>query len=352
MLLDHNKSVVWSTSSSKQAKKPIVQLLDSGNLVLRDEDEGNSETNFLWKSFDYPSDTLLPDMKVGLDFRTGVKWRLSAWKNWDDPCPGDFTCGIEFDPQLHTYPDMPMLKGTTKFTRSGPWNGLRFSGSPETMLNPLYGFDFVYNDDEVYYIYNLKNKSVISISVMNQTTSLHLRLIWIEADKTWRTYSSLPRDECDKFGACGANANCMINDNPMCRCLRGFKPKSQEKWNSMDWSDGCVRNSPLSCEDKSTDGFIKFSGLKVPDTAHTWVNKSMNLKECRAKCLSNCSCTAYTNSDISGKGSGCVVWYGDLIDITQFAIGGQDLFIRMSRSELGKASKLYHYISFKKYIFI
>ncbi|GMN23583.1 hypothetical protein TIFTF001_043698 [Ficus carica] len=187
---------------------------------------------------------------------------------------------------------MPMLKGTTKFTRSGPWNGLRFSGSPEKMLNPVYGFDFVYNDDELYYIYNLKNKSVISITVMNQTTSVHQRLIWIEGDKTWRTYTSLPRDECDKFGACGANANCMIDDNPMCRCLRGFKPMSQEKWNSMDW----------------------------------------------AKCLSNCSCTAYANSNISGKGSGCVVWYGDLIDITQFAIGGQDLFIRMPRSELGKTN--------------
>ncbi|GMN23587.1 hypothetical protein TIFTF001_043700 [Ficus carica] len=87
VLLDHNKSVVWSTSSSKQAKKPIVQLLDSGNLVPRDEDDGNSEANFLWQSFDYPSDTLLPDMKIGWDFRTGVKRRLSAWKNWDDPCP-------------------------------------------------------------------------------------------------------------------------------------------------------------------------------------------------------------------------------------------------------------------------
>ncbi|GMN32311.1 hypothetical protein TIFTF001_041713 [Ficus carica] len=135
---------------------------------------------------------------------------------------------------------------------------------------------------------------------MNQTTSFRQRLTWIEANQSWRAYSSVPRDDCDKYGICGVNANCLINDNPICQCLRGFKPRSQEKWDLMDWSEGCVRNIPLTCKDKSTDGFIKFSGLKVPDTAHTWVNKSMNLKECKAKCLSNCSCMAYTNSDISG----------------------------------------------------
>jgi hypothetical protein len=45
---------------------------------------------------------------------------------------------------------------------------------------------------------------------------------------------------------------------------------------------------------------------------------------------------AYTNSNISGEGSGCVMWFGDLIDIRQFQDGGQDLYIRMFGSELGK----------------
>ncbi|WRX29328.1 Serine-threonine/tyrosine-protein kinase [Theobroma cacao] len=30
----------------------------------------------------------------------------------------------------------------------------------------------------------------------------------------------------------------------------------------------------------------------------------MNLEECRAKCLQNCSCMAYTNLDIRGGGEG------------------------------------------------
>jgi hypothetical protein len=45
---------------------------------------------------------------------------------------------------------------------------------------------------------------------------------------------------------------------------------------------------------------------------------------------------AYTNTNISGAGSGCVMWFGDLIDIKLFPAGGQVLYIRMPASELGE----------------
>ena len=83
VLMSQNKSVVWSTGlgTQKQAKNPVLQLSDSGNLVLRDGNSGIS----LWKSFDYPSDTFLPGMKLGWDLTKGIKWSLTAWKNPDDP---------------------------------------------------------------------------------------------------------------------------------------------------------------------------------------------------------------------------------------------------------------------------
>ena len=33
-------------------------------------------------------------------------------------------------------------------------------------------------------------------------------------------------------------------------------------------------------------------------------------------------CMAYANLDINGQGSGYATWFGDLIDIRQFAVGG------------------------------
>ncbi|XP_061375151.1 G-type lectin S-receptor-like serine/threonine-protein kinase SD1-1 isoform X2 [Gastrolobium bilobum] len=124
----------------------------------------------------------------------------------------------------------------------------------------------------------------------------------------------------------------------VCQCLEGFKPTSPQAWYSMDWSQGCVRNKPLSCKDKRKDGFIKLSGLKAPDTTHTWLDQTIGLEECRTKCLDNCSCMAYANSDVSGQGSGCAMWFGNLIDMRQFASGGQDLYLRMDASELEHVS--------------
>ncbi|CAN6694481.1 unnamed protein product [Malus baccata var. baccata] len=329
VLLSQNSSVVWSTSLVEQAQNATVELLDSGNLVLRDAKDGNSGT-YLWQSFDYPSDTLLPGMKLGWDLRTGLKRHLSAWKNSDEPCPGDFTYGIEM--QLQAYPEAYILNGSTKFFRTSAWNELTICGSPEHP-SPRYSFNFVYNDDEVFVTYKPKIESILSRVVLNQTTSTCARFQWKVGDQAWQDFSSRPTESCDYYGFCGANGNCTSED-PVCKCLQGFSPKSQEKWNLADWSLGCVRNKPLSCHEGDKDEFLKFDGFKLPDTTNSWVDKSMNLKECRDKCLKNCSCTSYTSSDIGGGSGGCTIWFGDLIDIKQIPVAGKEIYIRTSAAEI------------------
>ncbi|KAM3757935.1 hypothetical protein ACB098_01G004400 [Castanea mollissima] len=340
VLLSQNTTVAWSANSTKKAWNPIVQLLDSGNLVLTEEKEENPE-KYLWQSFDYPSDTWLPGMKIGWDLKTGLERRLSAWKSPDDPSPGELSMGVE----LHNYPEIVAKKGTKKFLRTGPWNGLGFSGLPDLKDNPVFTYDFVINSDEVYFIFHLIKNSVISRAVLNENASSYERYVWVEADKKWITYISLPKDKCDTYNLCGPYGNCIIGESPMCQCVEGFKRKSPDAWNPDEWSKGCVRITQLSCEDKDKIGFAKFVGLKMPDTTYSWVNGSMNLNECKVKCLNNCSCTAYANSDIKNGGSGCAMWFGDLIDIRQAAANGQyasmqDIYIRMPASEQGQSEDM------------
>ncbi|KAH7546576.1 hypothetical protein FEM48_Zijuj01G0215500 [Ziziphus jujuba var. spinosa] len=330
-------TVVWSAKPNKpieQISTPILQLLDTGNLVLRDgKDDENSEESYLWQSFDCPTDTLLPGMKLGWDLRTGFERRIVSWKSSDDPYPGDFSWGIA----LCNYPESMMWVGSEKYCRNGPWNGIRFSGSPELKPeNPLFSYEFVSSKYEVYYIFHLRNESEKSRVVVNQSNgNVRNRFFWNSEARRWDVFTTVPRDNCDRYGLCGPYGNCIIGESPACQCLKGFKPKG----NLMEWSQGCVRNKQFSCQDKDSSGFVRFKGLKLPDATYTWVNASLNLKECRAKCLSNCSCTAYTNSDIKG-GSGCVMWFGDLIDIRQFQDGGgQDLHVRMHASEIGGNSE-------------
>lgn len=117
-------------------------------------------------------------------------------------------------------------------------------------------------------------------------------------------------------------------------CLKGFEPRFAEDWENVDWSNGCVRKIQLNCGDG--DGFMKYSDRKLTDTRNSWFNVSMNFKECKRMGLKNCSCTAYANTNISGRGSGCSLWFGDLIDIRDQKESPQDLYVRLAASELGR----------------
>ncbi|GKV42590.1 hypothetical protein SLEP1_g49973 [Rubroshorea leprosula] len=242
-LLSQNITVVWSANSTKPAQNPKLRLLDSGNLVLIDGSD-DSEV-YLWQSFDYPSDTLLPEMKLGWDLRIGLNRRLSAWKNSDDPSPGDFTLEIE----RQGNPEAVLLKGSEIQFRFGPWNGIRFSGAPSLgPENQVFGDEFVSNEEEVYYMFFLKNKSLLSRVVLNQTDNTRRRYTWDEETRTWKLFTLLPNDYCDQYGLCGAYGNCDSTQSPACQCFPGFKPKSPDGWSSGDWSQGCVRNKPLNCQ--------------------------------------------------------------------------------------------------------
>ncbi|KAI4346181.1 hypothetical protein L6164_013253 [Bauhinia variegata] len=62
-------------------------LLDNGNFVLQELHPNGSTKRFLWQSFDYPSDTLLPEMKLGVNYKTGHSWSLASWLTKRYPSP-------------------------------------------------------------------------------------------------------------------------------------------------------------------------------------------------------------------------------------------------------------------------
>ncbi|KAK7390350.1 hypothetical protein VNO78_25655 [Psophocarpus tetragonolobus] len=179
LVLTYNNKVVWCTSSSETVQNPVAELLDSGNLVIRDENRTKAYT-YLWQSFDYPSNTMLPGMQIGWNLKRSLSTHLIAWKSDDDPTPGDLSWGII----LHPYPEICIMKGTKKYYRLGPWNGLRFSGRPLMKLNdPSNNYEFVSNKEEVYYRWSLKQTSLISRVVLNQTTKERRR--YVLSKKSW-----------------------------------------------------------------------------------------------------------------------------------------------------------------------
>ncbi|XP_069148839.1 G-type lectin S-receptor-like serine/threonine-protein kinase At4g27290 isoform X3 [Solanum lycopersicum] len=272
-----------------------------------------------------------PGMKIGWNFVTGKELYLSSWKNEEDPAPGDYT--YHCDPS--GYLQNVLKKGSKEVYRSGPWNGLRFSGATNSRQSPFYTFGVISTKNEVYFSYHLL-ASVITRFCLNPNGALQ-RWTWGDRNKGWALYLSLPTDNCDTYKLCGGYGSCNSLNSPVCGCLDKFEPKHVEDWGKADWSSGCVRRIDLNCI--KGDGFLKYTKLKLPDTRNSWFNVTMNLEECRKVCLRNCSCMAYSNLDIRNGGTGCLLWFEDLLDIRQLAKEGQDIYIRMAASELASQVK-------------
>jgi len=79
---------IWSTNVSATKSNTttinvIAQLSDVANLVLI---LNNTKTKTLiWQSFDHPTDTLIPYLRIGFDRRANQSWFLQSWKTDDDP---------------------------------------------------------------------------------------------------------------------------------------------------------------------------------------------------------------------------------------------------------------------------
>ncbi|RVW13865.1 Receptor-like serine/threonine-protein kinase SD1-8 [Vitis vinifera] len=262
VIMDEDLHVFWSTNEST-AVNPVAQLLDTGNLVVREDKDADPE-NYLWQSFDYLTDTLLPGMKLGWDQKREKKYR------------------------------------------SGPWNGVRFSGVPEMKSSSVFTFDFEWNQDGAYYSYELTNKSITSRLMVSSAGSLQ-RYTWIETRQVWNLYWFAPKDQCDDYRECGPYGICDTNSSPK---------------TEFDCNNG--------------DGFLALKRMKLPETGSSFVDKSMSLKDCEMTCRKNCSCTGYANPEITSD-KGCIIWTTDLLDMREYAEGegGQDLYIRVAASELG-----------------
>ncbi|KAF5782696.1 putative protein kinase RLK-Pelle-DLSV family [Helianthus annuus] len=322
-LYNRSLGTVWSTNNTpiESSFTPVLQLLDSGNLVIRDD--GRNKT-ILWESFDFPADTLLPDSKLGWKLDDGLQRFIRSWKSIEDPSEGEYWFSLD-PPEA---PQLVLRSGSRKLFRWGPFDGIWFSGSSTLTANPLLQTMFVYNSKELYFKYEILDESVLSRIVISPTGSVQYFTWRVNISREWNLVVTFNSDPCDNYANCGNYGICYSLSS--CKCLSGFTPDSPRDWGLFSYSGGCRRKHELSCG--HGDGFVKYGALKLPDNPIVWGNDTDHV--CEAKCLKNCSCMAYANVDVYGDGSRCVVWIGDLVDMKNFPDGREQIYIRMAHAEL------------------
>ncbi|XP_057985380.1 G-type lectin S-receptor-like serine/threonine-protein kinase RKS1 [Hevea brasiliensis] len=327
VLNSRNKTTpLWFTNvSALPTNNCVAQLLDSGNLVLF------HSGSTIWQSFEHPTNYLLPKAKFGLDRRKGLNSFLTSWKSSDDPGTGNFSFRI--NPE--GYPQLFIYKGHVPKWRGGHWNGVRWSGIPKMQgVTFIFNYSYVNNENEISFSWNVVYGSILTIGVLNES-GIYQRSKWHENLGRWEEFASVPRDHCDIYGLCGAYGNCVrYNDEINCTCLPGYQPKSPQQWHRKDGSVGCVRkNQTAPC--RNGEGFVEVANVKAPDTSVARVSANLDMKACKNECLRNCSCTAYASLGTT-EGSGCLTWYGDLLDTRVFTEGGQSIYVRVDAIELAQ----------------
>ncbi|KAG5516649.1 hypothetical protein RHGRI_037399 [Rhododendron griersonianum] len=295
IITSNQTNLIWFSNSTMLSASPVLQLLDTGNLVVVNSNTGS----YLWQSFDHPCDTLVPGMNLGWDISKNQEWYLTSWNSLQDPSTGDYTYRV--DPR--GLPQLVLRRGSTISYRSGPWDGVRFGGGPpltpmieNTVISP----NFVYNTTFVYYSFVNVEDTIISRFVVNQTGLLE-HLTWNRGSGKWVDIITLQADSCDTYDLCGPYAICNINEIQIaiCHCMDGFVPKVPVEWNRLDWSGGCVAKTELNCT--VAVGFRRFSSLKLPDTSYFLMNRTeISRVDCEEACLKNCSCMGFAQTDISG----------------------------------------------------
>nr|BAD33891.1 putative receptor kinase 5 [Oryza sativa Japonica Group] len=334
---DADGRVRWTTNITGGAAgngNTTAVLMNTGNLVVR-----SPNGTIFWQSFEQPTDSFLPGMKLRMMYRTRASDRLVSWRGPGDPSPGSFSYGGDTD----TFLQVIMWNGTRPLMRDGPWTGYMVDSQYQTNTSAIVYVAIIDTDEEIYITFSVADDAPHTRFVLTYAGKYQLQR-WSSGSSAWVVLQEWPAG-CDPYDFCGPNGYCDSTAAeaplPACRCLDGFEPASAAEWSSGRFSRGCRRKEAVRCG----DGFLAVQGMQCPDKFVHVPNRT--LEACAAECSSNCSCVAYAYANLSnsrsrGDTTRCLVWSGELIDMAKVGaqgLGSDTLYLRLAGLQLHAACK-------------
>ncbi|GFS42713.1 S-locus lectin protein kinase family protein [Actinidia rufa] len=280
VLMDRRQiPVIVNSGGLATAGSTSATLLDSGNLVL------HGGGNLTWQSFDYPSDTYLPGMKLGWFGLTTDQPRiqvLSSWVGPLSPLRGAFTLGVSYNA-----PNMSVYRGDSAHVDIGFWDGNQVKFIFKNSFTSL-NFSYVSNEHESYFTFN---------TIGNYTMS------WLVLDSTGQV------DEYTLY-----NQNISSVSHSLC----------EDPAIVFNATALCLNSTSSAC--KEGDAFSVVDGF-LPSSAIVNGLIGLGFRDCELVCQGNCSCTAFACPE-NGQ-TGCQLYYGNKHDLSNIiAKGGGLVYVR------------------------
>ncbi|KAF0912562.1 hypothetical protein E2562_015256 [Oryza meyeriana var. granulata] len=341
-----SNTLLWSSNASSSTspsppRTTVATLQDDGNLVVKSNatrslSSSAATMHVAWQSFDHPTDTWLPEARLGYDRGRGVHSFLTSWTDSENPAPGAFS--MEIDARGLAKFDL-LAGGEHRYWTTGLWNGEIFANVPEMRSGYFIGVPYAPNASVNFFSYRDRIPGAIGNFKLDVNGQMRRRQ-WSEAAGEWILFCSEPHDACDVYGSCGPFGVCSNATNPACRCPAGFEPRSEEEWKLQNAASGCGRRHPLECHG---DGFLALPyTVRLPNGSSEAPAGARNDKACAHTCLVDCSCTAFVYG-----GAKCLVWNRELVNMKTLpandqgdpGLAGSVLHLRVAHSEVPASSE-------------
>lgn len=263
-------------SPPQPVNNSVAMLLDTGNFVLQQLHPNGSGIAVLWESFDFPTDTLLPGMKLGVNHKTGRKWSLVSWLSKHLPTPGPFS--LEWEHKTKQL----MIKKEEKLYWAAGENELQH------ILGEAYqNIVFVSNENEAYITLRSSDEDLTKWTLLSTGQLIN------------RNGGDVARaDLCYGYNTGGG---CQTwEDLPYCR----------SSGDAFELKQG-------------------YANLDLDLKRHE-ENSSYGINDCQAICWSTCSCVAFTH--LYDNETGCTFFLWNSTKGTNIASEGDKFYMLVKRN--------------------
>ncbi|KAK2360628.1 putative receptor protein kinase ZmPK1 [Trifolium repens] len=313
LLLDAGQHNIWSSNTASNAPLELY-LKEDGNLVLR-ELQG---TTILWQSYDFPTNTLLPNQPLARHTN------LVSSRSQSNHSSGFYK--LFFDDNNILRLDYDGLDVSSTYWPPSwilPWEAGRsnYNSTRVALLDSL--GKFISSDN---YIFSTNDHGMVIQRRLTIDSDGNIRVYSRKnLSENWYVSWQVITDTCIIHGICGPNSTCSYDpkNGKKCSCLPGYKMK-----NHSDWSYGCEPMFDFTCN-KSESTFLKLQGYELFgydttivewETFTEFSRNNLHENPKRRYSYSELKLATKNFSNEIGRGGGGIVYRGTLPDQRHAAI--------------------------------
>ncbi|KAH7860094.1 hypothetical protein Vadar_009167 [Vaccinium darrowii] len=279
VLRDEFSNPAWTTNTSNDYVA-LMAINVTGNLMLL-----NGSNGVVWQSYDYPTDTWLPNQKIY------NSQRLTARSSSSNLSTGIYFLSVKDDNTIRAFLD---ANPPEEYAILLDGNFSRMLGGPS--FGYAYAAIELYTDFAVLK-FNFKG-SPTNFGFIVLEPSGHLTLYCVDTSYQY-SFVVIPRSDLlaaitDPLGECSYPTVCryygVCSGDGQCACPEDNTGTSNY-FLPFEQGVGCAEITPLSCEEGSRyHTFVDLPNVTYFDFVPTLL--STTIDECKEACLNNCSCKA------------------------------------------------------------